>query len=89
MRYPNAPDREVLLESIDDKAKSLQRTVQRFVEGEAPRRCKDCDTLLYVTQTGQLFCEECGIGWGPFDNKWNWRRLDAHIWTKYPEAGNE
>lgn len=80
MRYPNAPDREHLLEGIDDNAKALRQTVQRFVDGQAPRVCKECKKPLYVTMTGPLFCETCGIGWDPFDNEWNWKMLDENNW---------
>jgi hypothetical protein len=80
MRYPNAPDRERLLESIDDNLMAVYKTLQMVLAGEAPTKCRECKESLEPSNAGPLFCHKCGVGWDPYKNDWAWTKWGPHGW---------
>ena len=59
--------------TLHEKVKGLVATVRLFLKGEAPRVCPKCDSSLGVFDNGVLECIQCGLGWDPHSEKWEWQ----------------
>lgn len=61
-------------EALELEVQISRKTIQRFLDGEAPTVCDQCHEKLY-SSCGVLMCAACRRGWDPREDEW--------LWTEY------
>jgi formylmethanofuran dehydrogenase subunit E len=74
LKATHAEEQDVLLaenEALEFEVQISRKTLQRFLDGEAPTVCDECHEKLY-NACGILLCSHCKRGWDPREDEWLW-----------------